>query len=69
VKFSDGIEKDLTTFSEVNCVRHCFLGNFLHWVDFAKDWTGDEVIVESKHGGVKVHYEDDVPGPGQNWVY
>jgi len=63
VKFSKEIEKNLTFFDESNCVRHYFVGNFSRWVDLGGEgWTGDEAIIESKHGGVKIHYKDDVTG-------
>lgn len=62
VKFSDGINQQLTTFGEANHVRHCFVGDFSRWADSRKDWMGDEIIIEAKHGGVRIQYEDDAPG-------
>jgi len=63
VKFSEEIKKNLTTFDESNCVRHYFVGDFSCWADLGREgWTGDEAIIESKHGSVKIHYEDDVTG-------
>jgi len=56
VKFSEEIKKNLTTFDESNGVRHYFVGNFSRWVDLGGEgWTGDEAIIESKHGSVKIH--------------
>ncbi|KXN82764.1 hypothetical protein AN958_02203 [Leucoagaricus sp. SymC.cos] len=62
VKFSDGIDQHLTTFGEANHVRHCFVGDFSRWADSRKDWSGDELIIEARHGGVRISYEDDAPG-------
>ncbi|KAJ3563674.1 hypothetical protein NP233_g8788 [Leucocoprinus birnbaumii] len=62
VKFSDEINQRLTTFGEANGVRHCFVGDFSSWADSRKDWAGDEVVIEAKHGGVKIHYEDESAG-------
>ena len=61
VKFSEEIKKNLTAFDESNYIRHYFVGNFSRWVDLdGEGWTGDEAIIESKHGSAKIHYEDDV---------
>jgi len=62
VKFSDGINQSLTTFGEANYVRHCFVGDFSRWADSRNDWNGDEIVIEAKHGGVRIQYEDDAPG-------
>ncbi|KAF7761902.1 hypothetical protein Agabi119p4_9894 [Agaricus bisporus var. burnettii] len=63
VKFSDEINKHLTTFGEANHVRHCFVGDLSRWhAGSDVDWGGDEIVVEAKYGGVKIQYDDDAPG-------
>jgi len=62
VKFSDGISRNLTTFGEVDSTRRCFLGDFSQWSDAGTGWTGDELVVDVKHGNVKIHYDDDEVG-------
>ncbi|KAJ7880678.1 hypothetical protein B0H13DRAFT_1630296, partial [Mycena leptocephala] len=51
-RFSDALKAALTTFSEVNSTRRCFVGDF-------SDWT-EEISVESMNGNVKVGYEVEV---------
>ncbi|CAA7268870.1 unnamed protein product [Cyclocybe aegerita] len=62
VRFSDDISCELMTFGEVDSTRRCFLGDFSRWSDNSGGWTGDELVVEVKHGDVKIHYDDDVLG-------
>ena len=61
-RFSDAINQHLTTFGEIDHTRRCFLGDFSQWTDTGEGWTGDELIVDVKHGNVKIHYDDDVLG-------
>jgi hypothetical protein len=61
VRFSDAISRHLITFGEVDNTRRCFLGDFSQW-DTGGEWTGDELIVDVKHGNVKIHYDDDAIG-------
>jgi hypothetical protein len=62
VRFSDAISRDLTTFGEADSTRRCFLGDFSQWTDARDGWTGDELVVDVKHGNVKIHYDDDAVG-------
>lgn len=62
VRFSDDINRYLTTFGEIDHTRRCFLGDFSQWSDAGDGWTGDELTVDVKHGNVKIHYDDDVVG-------
>jgi len=62
VRFSDAISRHLTTFGEVDSTRRCFLGDFSRWSEAGNGWTGDELVVEVKHGNVKIHYDDDAVG-------
>jgi len=61
-KFSDAVSRHLTTFGEIDCTRRCFLGDFSQWTDTGEGWTGDELILDVKHGNVKIHYDDDALG-------
>ncbi|KAF8157121.1 hypothetical protein B0H34DRAFT_798433 [Crassisporium funariophilum] len=62
VRFSDAINRNLTTFGEVNSTRRCFLGDFSRWTDANGGWIGDELDVNVRHGNVKIHYDDDAVG-------
>jgi len=61
-RFSDAINRHLTTFGEIDHTRRCFLGDFSQWTDTVEGWTGDELTVDVKHGNVKIHYDDDALG-------
>jgi hypothetical protein len=60
-KFSDTISRHLITFGKVDNTCRGFLGDFSQWTD-TEEWTGDELIVDVKHGNVKIHYDDDAIG-------
>ncbi|KAF9479854.1 hypothetical protein BDN70DRAFT_878268 [Pholiota conissans] len=62
VRFSDGINRSLTTFGEVDATRRCFLGDFSRWSDAGNGWGGDELTVDVRNGNVKIHYDDDMVG-------
>ncbi|KAH9477575.1 hypothetical protein JR316_0009797 [Psilocybe cubensis] len=62
VRFSDAVNRNLTTFGEVDSTRRCFLGDFSRWSDAGNGWPGDELVVEVRHGNVKIHYDDDAVG-------
>ncbi|KAF5324294.1 hypothetical protein D9619_011390 [Psilocybe cf. subviscida] len=62
VRFSDGLSKSLTTFGELDSTRRCFLGDFSRWSDAGHGWTGDELLLDVRHGNVKIHYDDDEVG-------
>ncbi|PPR05487.1 hypothetical protein CVT26_009054 [Gymnopilus dilepis] len=62
VRFSEAISRNLTTFGEVDSTRRCFLGDFSRWSEAGDGWTGDELVVEVRHGNVKIHYDDDAVG-------
>jgi hypothetical protein len=56
---SEALSRHTTTFSEVNSMRKCFVGDFTE--DYGEErWNGDEVTVEAKNGSVKVKYVDEV---------
>jgi len=62
LRFSDDISHNLTTFGEIDNTRRCFLGDFSQWSDAGEGWSGDELMVDVKHGNVKIHYDDDAIG-------
>jgi len=62
VRFSEAISQHLLTFGEVDNTRRCFLGDFSQWTDTREGWTGDELIVNVRHGNVKIHYDNDAIG-------
>jgi len=57
--FSDEVKEYLSTLSEVNSIRRCFLGDFEGW-DGESEWIGDEAEVTSNNGRVRVNYVDDL---------
>jgi len=59
VTFSDRVDQNLTTFGEADNTRRCFLGDFSEWDDAC---GGDEIIIDLRHGNVKIHYDDDEVG-------
>ncbi|PPQ78269.1 hypothetical protein CVT25_011728 [Psilocybe cyanescens] len=62
VRFSEAVDRNLTTFGEVDSTRRCFLGDFSRWTDAGNGWSGDELVVDVRHGNVKIHYDDDAVG-------
>ncbi|KIM38434.1 hypothetical protein M413DRAFT_447885 [Hebeloma cylindrosporum] len=62
VRFSDSINRNLTTFGKVDNTRRCFLGDFSRWTESARGWEGDELVIDVRHGNVKIHYDDDAVG-------
>lgn len=63
-KFSPETTVHLTTFSEVDRTRRCFIGDYSELTDDG-EWQGDEVIVEARNGSVKVQYDDEVQEKGE----
>lgn len=61
VRFSDTLSRQLITFGAVDNTRRCFVGDLSKWSD-TEEWTGDELIVDVKHGNVKIQYDDDAIG-------
>jgi len=61
--FSDRLAEHVTTFSESDSANQYFVGDFSHWTEGQDGWKGDEVILTSKHGRVKVLYIDEVGPP------
>jgi hypothetical protein len=59
MSFSDEISEHVTTFSEVENTRRCFVGD-LSGLGENGEWMGDEVIAETTHGRVKVRFVDEV---------
>jgi hypothetical protein len=57
VIFSEQITANLTTFDGVDSTRRSFVGDLSQWTD---NWQGDEVVAETRNGGVKVQYDDEV---------
>jgi hypothetical protein len=58
VSFSPDLTEVATTFSEVENVRRCFVGDFKGWTG-ADEWHGDEVSVGSRNGSIKVKFVDE----------
>ncbi|KAJ7488113.1 hypothetical protein FB451DRAFT_1391064 [Mycena latifolia] len=56
VKFSGALEAEVTTFGEAERTRRCFVGDFSDWAE-GEAWGGDEVIVESGNGSVKIQFD------------
>ncbi|RDB27605.1 hypothetical protein Hypma_003798 [Hypsizygus marmoreus] len=65
-KFSAETSAQLTTFSDVNKMRRCFIGDYSKMAD-NQEWTGDEVAVETYNGSVKLQYVDEVSEPGKGF--
>lgn len=61
VKFSDEIDRHLTSFGEAGGIRHSFVGDFSTWGEDG-EWPCDEIQVDARHGGVRIQYDDDVVG-------
>ncbi|KAJ6503879.1 hypothetical protein C8R45DRAFT_1209439 [Mycena sanguinolenta] len=57
VRFSDSIEEDLTTFSEVKKTRRCFIGEYSDWTEQPGGWVGDELDLETSNGTVRLQYD------------
>lgn len=55
-KFSAEASGHLTTFSDVDGTRRCFIGDYS---DMTDSWEGDEVVAEAKNGSVKIVYDDE----------
>jgi hypothetical protein len=71
VIFSAQLAEHITTFSEIDSIKHCFVGDFSEWKDGQEGWNGDEVILGSKHGKIKVWYADEgesLPTKGRNFL-
>ncbi|KAJ7770014.1 hypothetical protein B0H16DRAFT_1517057 [Mycena metata] len=64
VRFSDAVAAELTTFSEAQRTRRCFVGDFSGsgWTGEAAGWRGDEVEVETSNGGIRLQYVDGAHG-------
>lgn len=64
VGFSDSVNRNLTTFGEVDGNRRSFLGDFTPYsrAEASDGWSGDELILKVRYGNVKIHYEDDAAG-------
>ena len=65
-KTSPALSAQTTLLSESSRVRRAFVGD-MHACGFARDpagWTGDELVIDSKNGSVKLMYlGDDEPRP------
>ncbi|KAF8873774.1 hypothetical protein BD779DRAFT_1568830 [Infundibulicybe gibba] len=61
VKLSESVNAAMTMFGEVDGTRRCFLGDFSRWQGRSKDSedTSDEIVVESRYGGLKLQYEGE----------
>jgi len=49
----------MTTLSETDCTRLCFVGDVSGWRADEEGWKGDEVRLTTKHGRIKVLYVDE----------
>ncbi|KAG6873334.1 hypothetical protein C0995_000193 [Termitomyces sp. Mi166 len=58
-KFSYEVLTHLTTFSDVDRMYRCFIGDYSAIVE-GQEWQGDEIEIDARNGGVKVHYDDEV---------
>jgi len=57
---SGSLEDHTTTFSEVDGEQICFVGDFGSWnAKSADEWKGDEAVLESRNGRVKIAYADE----------
>lgn len=66
INISEALSKCLTTFSEISSTRRCFVGDLSLWSEAEATnavWGGDECVIESKGGRVKVLYEDEAVKP------
>jgi len=59
ISFSSQLSEHVTTFSEVNNIRKCFVGDLSSWGE-AGEWAGDKVTAETQNGRVKVQFTDEV---------
>ncbi|KAG6830227.1 hypothetical protein H0H92_001667 [Tricholoma furcatifolium] len=57
-KFSTQLSNNLTTFSDVDKIHKCFIGDFSTIVE-GEEWSGDEIIVEAGNGSLKMWYDDE----------
>jgi len=63
INISHGLTELLTTFSEINSTRRCFVGDLSEWVEDEQGWKGDEVAIDTKNGKVNVLYTDEALTP------
>ncbi|KAJ7488158.1 hypothetical protein FB451DRAFT_1025405, partial [Mycena latifolia] len=56
VRFAGRLMEDVTTLSEADHTRRCFVGDFADWTE---EWAGDVLNVKSASGSVTLLYEDD----------
>ncbi|KDQ51885.1 hypothetical protein JAAARDRAFT_163286 [Jaapia argillacea MUCL 33604] len=61
ISFSSALEPYVTTFSEVNGKRFCFIGNVEEtgWAHAPDSWVGDEVHAETSTGSIKFSFADE----------
>ncbi|KAJ7691033.1 hypothetical protein B0H17DRAFT_1063923 [Mycena rosella] len=57
VRVSERLAAEVTTFSEEEYARRCFVGDFSAWTE--EEWAGDVLEVESAWGSVALGYADD----------
>ena len=61
IKVSDVVAAHLTTLSDTDKARIFFIADVSRHLQRGDiDWHGDEAIVESTFGTIKVYYEDEV---------
>jgi len=63
INMSDALAEHVTTFSEINSTKRCFVGDLSEWSEGEEGWFGDEVSLATKNGRVKIMYTDEVPTP------
>ncbi|KAF9026109.1 hypothetical protein BDZ89DRAFT_1067776 [Hymenopellis radicata] len=61
VKLSDQVAAATSAFTDVNKVTRCFIGDLTLWKEGS--WDGDELIAESRNGGIRVYFNDEPPPP------
>lgn len=62
VRFSPDVVAAVTTFSDMR-TKKCFVGDYSTWRD-GETWTGDEAVIESKNGSVRIQFDDEVVPEG-----
>ncbi|KAG5719100.1 hypothetical protein E4T56_gene2102 [Termitomyces sp. T112] len=58
-KFSPEVSMHLTTFSDIERMHRCFIGDYSAIME-GQEWQGDEVVIDARNGSVNVHYEGEI---------
>lgn len=60
IKVSDAVAARQTPFSDVDKTSKFFIGDVSRYLEEGKNWDGDEVVVGSSHGSIKISYDDEI---------